>query len=172
MSRGFEFPIPQNIEQFLTKRSRFVRLVKDGYDATLRSAGLRADFFDDILKDFNGYQERFGRDVREMNTFVMSNNLPPVLALVLDQFPSYGGRGHRITQTAERLMKDAGMDVIETEDYYHRFNGYTFRVSLWEGHADEEGHAIFASMIIPKLKHHPALQSCGKNLSSAKNQST
>lgn len=157
-TRGFEFPIPETLERFLVAHSRFARFVEDGYDATLRAIGLRGDFFDDILKDFAGYQQRFDKDVREMNNFVIANGLPPIVTMVLDQYPDYGGRGYKITQVAERLMKQAGMNVIETEDYYRRFTGYAFYVSLWEGHADEEGHALFASLILPRLEKHPALQ--------------
>jgi hypothetical protein len=40
-------------------------------------------------------------------------------------------------------MKQAGMDMIEIEEYYRRFNGYAFRVGLWESHADEQGHLCF-----------------------------
>jgi hypothetical protein len=157
-TRGFEFPIPESLERVLVTHSRFARFIEDAYDAALRKAGLRADFFEDILKNFDGYQQRFSRDVGEMNRFVTSHGLPPVVAMVLDQYPDYRGRGYRITQIAERLMKQAGMDVIETEEYYRRFNGYAFYVSLWEGHADEQGHAIFASMILPRLEKHSALQ--------------
>lgn len=157
-TRGFEVPIPDDWTAFLSSRSRFFRFMSDGYDALLRSAGLRADFFDDILKDFDGYQQRFRRDVALMNKVVTDQGLPPVITMVLDQFPSHGGRGYQITKVAERDMRRAGMQVVETERYYKRYNGEAFRVSLWEGHADEQGHAIFAAMIASELKHHPVMR--------------
>jgi hypothetical protein len=161
---AYAFPLPEKAKAFMLERSRFSRFLSDAYDAALRTANLRADFFDDILRDFEGYQKRFGQDVAEMNRFVTANGLPPVIAMVLDQFVAYGGRGYKITQIAEHYLKQAGMDVIELEDYYRRFDGKAFRVSRWEGHADEEGHAIFASRIIPRLEKHPALQPYQKTL--------
>ena len=125
-------------------------------------AGLRADFFDDILQDFAGYQRRFARDVAEMNRFVTARGLPSVVAMVLDQFVYHGGRGYQITQVAERLMQQAGMDVIATEEYYRRFDRQEFSVSRWEGHANEVGHALFASMIARRLESHEALQAFRK----------
>jgi hypothetical protein len=55
-------------------------------------------------------------------------------------------------------LKEAGMEVVETENYYQRLNGHAMAVSLWEGHPNEESHAIFASMFEKKLKSHPTLQ--------------
>jgi len=156
--RGFEVPIPDAWQAYLMSHARFARFLTDAYDAGLRSAGLRKDFFDDILEDFDGYQQRFGRDVVAMNAFVTGRGLPPIITMVLDQVPVYGGRGYQITKVAEEKLRNAGMDVIALEDYYRRYDGEYFRVSLWEGHADEVGHAIFASMIVPRLQSSPALQ--------------
>lgn len=130
-ARGFEFPVPADLERFLYERTRVARVLADLYDRSLRVAGLRADFFDDILKDFEGYQQRFRRDVSEMNAFVTTHGLPPVVAMVLDQFPSDGGRGHRIAKAAEGYLKEAGMEVVDTEEYYQRLNGHAMAVSRW-----------------------------------------
>lgn len=50
------------------------------------------------------------------------------------------------------------MEVVDTEEYYQRLNGHAMAVSRWEGHPNEEAHAIFSSMISRKLRDHPALQ--------------
>lgn len=155
--RGYAFPLPDSVQDFLTERTRVARFVSDLYDRSLRTAGLRVDFFEDILQDFDGYQQRFGRDVLAMNQFVTTNGLPPVLALVLDQYPRYGRSGHRIARVAETLLTQAGIDVVKTENFYKRFDGVAMHVSPWEGHPNEMAHAIFASMILKKLHHHPSL---------------
>lgn len=145
------------LEEFFSARSRLASLVRDRYEAALRMVGACADFFDDILNDFGRYQERFGRDVAEMNRVVTELGRPPIVAMVLDQFPEYGGRGHMIARAAEQHLRQAGIDVIEIEDYYRRLNGRKFPVSPWEGHPNEEGHAIFAALMLPRLESHPAL---------------
>ena len=155
--RGFDFPFPDSFEQFMLNKSRFARFVNDLFDQTLRAIGLRVDFFDDIMTDFDGYQQRFRRDVAQMNRFVMKHKLPPIVGMVLDQYPAKEGRGHQITKVAERYMREAGFEVIDTEEYYRRFNGRNFGLK-WDGHPNEEAHAIFAAMIKSKLEHHPALQ--------------
>lgn len=158
VARGYEFPIPESLETFLMSHSRFVGFVADAYDAALRTAGLRKDFFDDILEDFAGYQVRFAKDVAAMNQSVTGQGLPPIVTMVLDQYADYDGRGHKITRVAEGALAKAGMQVISIEDYYRRYDGRLFSVSPWEGHADEVAHAIFAAMIVPHLRAHPALQ--------------
>jgi hypothetical protein len=154
----FAFPLPEGARRFFLDRTRFARLLEGGYDATLRMLHLRTDFFNDILRDLDGYQRRFRRDVAEMNREVTALGLPPIVAMMLDQFPTYDGRGHRITKIAEDAMREAGMNVIELEDYYRRFDGRVMSVSLWEGHANEEAHAIFAAMFAARLARHPALE--------------
>lgn len=155
----YALPVPEALKRYLFERSRLTRFMKDGYDAMLRQAGLRKDFFDDILEDFDGYQRRFGADVMQMNRLVVGAGLPPIVALVLDQSPVHGGRGYRITQVAERLLREAGMNVVPTEQYYRTFDRHGFRVSLWEGHADEQGHAIWASLLAPAVLAQPGLES-------------
>ncbi len=156
--RGYEFPLPERVKDLLIKNTRAARYVSDLYDKSLRTAGLRFDFFDDILQDFDGYQQRFGQDVLKMNQFVQSQGLPPVLTMILDQYPRQGGRGYRISRVAERLLGQAGMDVIDTEDFYARFNGAAMHVSRWEGHPNELANAVFANMFLKELNGHPALQ--------------
>ena len=68
-----------------------------------------------------------------MNKFVTDHGLPPVITMVLEQFPGYQERSHHITKVAEEYLKKAGMDVIETKEYYRLFSGRNFQVSLWGG---------------------------------------
>ena len=87
--------------------------------------------------------------------------------MALDQNVQAGGRGHRISQTAERLMKEAGFDVISVDPYYEAFNGKRFNVSRWEGHPDEEANAIFGAMLYEHLVRRPDVQRYAKGARTA-----
>lgn len=163
----YKVPLPQWLKDFLSQRTRFARFLSDNYTSTLMLLGLSMDFYDDILKDFNGYQSRFAADVRHMNEFVRSRGLPPIVGMALDQNVQVGGRGHRISQTAERLMKEAGFNVISLDPYYEAFNGKSFVVSRWEGHPDEEANAIFAAMLYDHLTRRPDMQRYAKGARTA-----
>lgn len=156
--RGYEVPIPVWFQDYVKKKTLVARFLDDLYDKSLRRFGLRADFFDDILNDFEGYQQRFGKDLEQINDFVIAHGLPPVITLVLDQRPRYGGRGYKISKVAEEYATQAGMDVIETEDFYRKFDGEWMRVSTWEGHPNEAANELFAQMILRKLKQHHSLR--------------
>lgn len=84
--------------------------------------------------------------------------LPPLLAMVVDQYPDYGGRGYKIAKLAEEAVQAAGADQIPTEDYYIRYNGRPMYVSKWEWHPDEVANYIWATMIAAKLRQRPDLQ--------------
>ncbi len=150
--KKYPFPMPESWKEFFLGRTRVAHFVDGAYDVIARALGLRTDFFDDILRDFEGYQERFARDVKEMNEVVRAQGLPAVVTMVFDQVPSVSRTSHQVTQHAERLLEAAGMTVIETEDYYRRFERRNLRVSQWEGHPDEEAHAIFAGMILDQIR--------------------
>ncbi len=150
--KSYPFPMPESWKEFFLGRTRVAHFVDGAYDVVARVLGLRADFFDDILRDFEGYQERFARDVKAMNELVRAKGLPPVVTMVFDQVPSVTRTSYQVTQDAERLLEAAGMTVIETEDYYRRYDGRKLRVSQWEGHPDEEAHAIFADMILERIR--------------------
>jgi len=155
---AFALPLPDSLKRELASRSRLIRLMSDGYNAALMRAGYRADFFDDILKDFRNYQGRFAADTAAMNAYVLSQGLPPVVALVLDQFPLENSRGHAITLAAERHLAAAGMTVLDTEPYYRRYDGQNLAVSRWEGHPNEIAHGIWARMLEAHLRGRADLQ--------------
>jgi hypothetical protein len=147
----YALPLPAAFKDYVLQRSILAAWLSDHYDASLRHFHLRFDFFDDILKDFADYQKRFARDVADMNVTVRAAGLPPMVAIVLDQYPGYGGRGYQITKIAERALVAAGADVIPTEDYYIRYNGQAMYVSRWEGHPDEVANFIWARMLLGHL---------------------
>lgn len=147
----YAFPLPGRLKRFFIAHTLTGAFLAEKYDAALRGLHLRRDFFDDILAGFAGYRTRFARDVAEMNRTVMVAGLPPLMGLVVDQYPSYGGRGYKITQVAEHALKEAGAAVIPMEDYYRRYNNQAFDVSAWEGHPNEVAHYIWASMIYQQV---------------------
>ncbi|MBV8755450.1 MAG: hypothetical protein JO328_21560 [Hyphomicrobiales bacterium] len=153
-SSYYAVPLPDSVKDFLISHSMAVEFTSDLYDAALRRLHLRADFFDDILADFNGYQQGFDNNLIRMSTAVEKAGLPPIIGVVLDQYPTYGGTGYQIARVAERAMRRAGFDVIETESYYRNYNNTAFDVSRWEGHPNEVAHYIWAKMLAEHLRQH------------------
>jgi hypothetical protein len=148
----YAFPLPESAKAALLKQSRALQLTSDLYDGVLRRAHLRRDYLDDILSDFDNYQGRFRRDVARMEALASAAGLPPIVSIVLDQYPVLDGRGHKISRIAEQAMQAAGFDVIPTEDYYRRYSGENLSVSRWEGHPNEIANYIWASMIADHLR--------------------
>jgi hypothetical protein len=149
---AYAFPLRKSLKHALMRQSRIIKLTSDAYHAALLRLGLRADFYDQVLVNFRDYQGRFARDVKLMNDEVVAQGLPPITAIVLDQFPTPRSRRHRITEVAERALKAAGMRVIATDSYYRHFAGAKFGISKWEGHPNEIAHAIWATMISAQLE--------------------
>ncbi len=158
-SYNYAFPLPDSFKDFFIRNTRFGAFISDAYDAALRRFHLRRDFFDDILADFDGYQKRFLRDVTNMNATVQAAGLPPMMAMVLDQFPENGGRGYKIAQIAEESLAYAGIEVISTEDYYSQLSGRSdLYISRWELHPNEVANYIWARMISQRLAGREDLQ--------------
>ncbi len=143
-------------QQHLLCKTRIGPFLAKKYDDLLVHYGVRYDFYQDILRDFKGYRTRFARDVKEMNEYVVANGLPPLVTMVLDQFPEIPG-GDEITAIAEKYLKEAGMEVVPAT--YRREKGkQQWRVSWWEGHPNETAHRIFARELLPHIEKTPALQ--------------
>jgi lysophospholipase L1-like esterase len=153
------FPLPEALKNWLIANTRVGALSSDLYDGALRRLHLRTDFYDDILADFAGYQRRFAADVARMNEVVRAAGLPPLVALVIDQYPVYGGRGQQVARIAEDDFLKAGAEVIPSEPFYRAESGRNFAVSRWEGHPNEEVNAIWAGMIARALRQRPDLAS-------------
>jgi lysophospholipase L1-like esterase len=149
------FPLPGAFKNWMIAHTHIGALSNDLYDATLRRFHLRRDFYDDILADFAGYQRRFASDVAQMNEVVQAAGLPPLLAMVIDQFPVYQGRGYRIARIAEEDFIKAGAEIIPSEPFYRAHSGRNLSVSRWEGHPNEEANRIWAEMIAQALRGRP-----------------
>jgi lysophospholipase L1-like esterase len=148
-----------HLPRLIAEKTRLGSYVQNAVSELLIRLGLARDFFDDILAGAHNYQARFAADVSELEALVIGSGLPPVIALVLDQGPSEGGRGQQIAAIAERALDNAGMTVIATSDYYHVYNGHMMGVSRFEGHPNEEANAIWATMLAPVIARDPRLKS-------------
>jgi hypothetical protein len=149
---AYPFPLPASWKSFLYRHTRTGAFLSDLYDSALRGLHLRMDEFDDILSDFDGYQQRFARDVADMNRSLRMAGLPSLVAIVLDQFPIYGERGYQVAKTAEGFLAEAQAVVIETENFYRRYDRQAMNISRWEWHPNEVANYIWASMIAMHLK--------------------
>ena len=155
---AYALPLPRDISDLFTQKTRLGAFLSDRYDALLRKWDLRKDFFDGILADMEGHQARFADDVAAMNAFVISRDLPPIIGMVLHQQPQYQDRGYQLTRIAEEAMLSAGFMVVPTEDYFRRYNNRNLAVSQWEGHPNEEANQIFAAMLEVQLLQRPEIE--------------
>ena len=147
----YALPISPAVKDFFLKRTRSAAYLSDLYDGALRRLHIRQDFFDDILGDFAGYQQRFGRDIQDMNATILAEGLPPLVAMVVDQYP-WNPSGRKITAIAEEKVLKAGATLIPTADYYRSYPDKAFYVSRWEGHPNEVANYIWAQMISENLR--------------------
>jgi hypothetical protein len=149
---AYPFPLPASWKGFFHRHTRTGAFLTENYDGALRRLHLRMDEFDAILSDFEGYQQRFARDVSDMNRSVRMAGLPPLVAMVVDQFPIYGERGYQIAKTAETFLDKAQTVVIGTENFYRRYHRQAMNISRWEWHPNEVANYIWGSMIAMHLK--------------------
>ncbi len=155
---AYAFPLPDRLKSYFIDHSRLGQFLADRYARALLSLGLRVDFMDDILADFDDYQSRFARDVQAMADLVQGEHAIPMMAMVLHQFPELGGRAHRATQAAERHLSAAAINVVSSEPYFSAYQGRALAVSKWEGHPNELANALYASMLLPEVSRLPRLQ--------------
>ena len=118
----------------------------------------RADFYDDILRNYNGYQDKFKQDLADMNAFALRQGLPPVVAMVLNQSPSDSHKSRTLVAAAEQHMAKAGMTVIPADNYYRKYQGEDWRVSEWEGHPNQIAHQVFAREFAALIRTLPAIR--------------
>jgi lysophospholipase L1-like esterase len=154
---SYALPLPQGLKDFFVKHTRSAAYLSDLYDGALRRLHIRQNFFTDILNDFEGYQERFGQDVREMNAAALAAGLPPLVAMVVDQYPG-DPNSKEITAIAEAKVLQAGATLISTANYRRNYSGKFLHVSRWEGHPNEVANFIWAQIIAASLRLRPDLQ--------------
>jgi hypothetical protein len=162
VARGYEVPLPLRMKQAIKNRTLTARFLETSYDDLLTRLHVRHDFIDDVLKDFDNYQERFARDVRDFNSAATGAGLPPVVAMVVHQHPDRSGRAAEIAGIAERACAAAGMQVVPSNHYFASHAGRRMGVSPWEGHPNAEAHALFAATLGAALKQHPVVRGYAK----------
>src|SRR5262245_37297262 len=101
--------------------------------------GVFKDFASDILADFPSLEPRFRRDLAAMNQIVTQRGLPPVVTMVLDQYPVLTGPTRELTRAAESAAQAAGMTVISTDGYYREYDGRSLNVSKLGGPPERRG---------------------------------
>jgi len=163
---SYVVPIPKVIKDYFLQHTRSAAYVSDLYDGALRRLHIRQDFFDDILGDFAGYQQRFGRDVRDMNATILAAGLPPLVAMVVDQYP-WNPVGRKISAIAEENIMKAGATLIPTWGYYRSYSDKSFGVSRWEGHPNEVANYIWAHMISESLRPRQDLRPFARDMGKA-----
>lgn len=145
--RDLSLPIPKGLKKYFSSRTRTYKALDQGYQRMLIKLGFGLDFYDDILSNYKNYQKRFREDISEMNKYVINQlGLPPIIVLPSDAYPVYGGRGHRIIISTEKIFSEEGYSLISLEPFIKKYDGKAFNVSKFEGHPNAEGNAYFASM--------------------------
>ncbi len=146
----WRIPLPRRVKKALVERTRVGGLVSERYDRLLMQLDVRRDFFDDILVDFDGYVTRFAADMGALNDLATSHGLPPVVALVLNQYPGEE-RGRAIGRIAEEKMRAAGMTVLPS-DYVDEDATRDVRLHLeWDGHPNAHANELFADAFLRHL---------------------
>lgn len=155
-NRAYAVPLPYK-DHFI-RNTLTGRFLEKRYDALLMKMGLRVDFLTDILRDFDGYQTRFARDIKAMNAYVQEEGLPPIFAMILDQYPNTKAKKYDVVLAAERHLSDGGLRVIPS-DYIKRHDGARdWYVSAWEGHPNEKANRVFAEEILKVVRDVPELR--------------
>ena len=150
------------VPAFVKDRSRVGQLFDQGMQSLAVRFGWSKGFYEQVLEGIDEYKQRYSRDVGEMNSFVRSFNLPPVIAMVLNQDPVKGDPGYELAMLAEDALTSAGMDVIPTSPMYEVLSGKSFRVSQWEAHPDEEINYLFGILFARELESTGVLESYRK----------
>jgi lysophospholipase L1-like esterase len=147
--------LPAKLTRILTRRTRVGQLLDERMSALKRSLGIDPSFYTELLADFDQRRERFGADVAAMNALVTGRGLPPIVAMVLDQAPRLDGPGRQLALAAEQELREAGIETVDSEAFYRRYDGRSFRVSRWEGHPNEQANAIWASELADVIRQDP-----------------
>jgi lysophospholipase L1-like esterase len=102
-NRSYQVPLPY--KDHLINKTLTGKLLERQYDGLLMRLELRVDFITDILRDFDGYQTRFAKDVQAMNALARERGLPPVVAMVLDQYPNTRDKRYGVVLAADSTAR-------------------------------------------------------------------
>ena len=154
---AYKIPIPERWKITMAQYTLLGQLLQNKYNDILMNYGLRNDYFADVLKNFDNYQNRFREDVIAMNSFVIKNGLPPVLSMVINEYPLIKGSAAEVTIITEQFLHEAGMTVIPVRSYYIKHDHERLEVNQWESHPNAQAHAIFAEYFLQYISPMPQL---------------
>lgn len=143
----------------IAERTRLGGVVARGFDQLLLRAGLRNDFYDDVLARIDVRLPRFERDVRRLVAACEAAGAGRLVVLVLDQYPSQA-KATSLVRRAEEAAAAAGADVIPTAAWRREHAAKAplgYAVSPWEGHPNAACQAMFAALIAERLAADPRL---------------
>lgn len=158
---GYPFPLPRSFKEMMVKHTRVGQFLNREYNDLLLRLNLRPNLAEKILHRFPSYRKRFAQDLRIMNAFAADNGFGPIIAMVVDQWPTKQRR--QAAELAEKAAAEAGMIVIPTADYYRMYENRQEKelielvVSRWELHPNEKTHARFAELFLSVVSRLPAL---------------
>ena len=159
LEHAYSIPLPEGIKDFLVKNIYSLSFFSGHYDRLLRRFHLRKSFESEISENFPKYQVRFGADLKAMQAFATVQKSGPILAITLDNWPGrYHDESYRMFQVAQQLAAQAGMRVVEVEQFYRDYGKQSMVVSQWEGHPNEKAHRIFAELLAAEIKKAPSLE--------------
>jgi lysophospholipase L1-like esterase len=150
--QAYAFPIPVSIRDPLLTRTRLGKALDIGYSKLLLSLRLRQDFIHDILDNIDENRRRFRGEVGEMDVLIEKAGLPPLIGMVLEQYPQVFSPSWQVAKEIEQAMRISGISVVPSDDYYQKYNGRSMPVSPWEGHPSAEAHGIFAERLAAFLR--------------------
>lgn len=155
----YQIPFSHKVKKFFIENTYTFSLASKGYNNLLISLRLRDDFMSDILKDFKNYQKRFEEDVREMNRFVIGQGLPPIVAMVLHQFPDTKSREYKLSLLTEKYLTSSGFRVVPCTSYFKKYSGADdLYIGKWDGHPNEKANKIFSDRFLSDMQNFPNLE--------------
>ena len=139
------------IKNYYIKHTLFFNWLDRIYDGTLRYFHLRMTFYDEILNSFKEnkrWKSEFIKNLSELNSFIKSKGLPPVIGMVLTVSPD-STRGRILRKIAEEYFLKTGYIVQSSFPYYEEAikNKIQLHVSAWDGHPNEYCNRIFAKAL-------------------------
>lgn len=159
---AFKIPIQEKWKIRITQHSLLGSLLQKKYNDVLMKYGLRNDYYADVLKNFNAYQNKFRDDVIAMNSLVVKRGLPPIMTMIINEYPMIEGSAADVSIITEQFLREAGMTVIPIWSYYIKHDHERLEVNQWESHPNEQAHAIFAEYFLRYLEIMPQLSNYKK----------
>lgn len=146
---SYAFPLPNSVKEFFIGHTMTGKFFYQIYNRALIKVGLRARYRQDVQQNAKKHQLRFIQDMKKINQLSKDLTQKNAIAMILNQYPI---SGDLLTQKTENIIKDSGINLIPSKKYYQENHNKDFKVSIWEGHPNEEANFIFFKEILPTVK--------------------